>query len=128
METYPFEMTGVVKEQELDMLGNVSHITITEWLHDARCQTLKHVRPSAYEAALAQGYVPVVVHLTLDLSESLKRDDAYQVDVKLRRKGPRHIFESEIHRVRDNVLAAAGTAELVFTKDGRPVKENVLEL
>lgn len=125
---FEYTLTGTVKESDLSASGFVEHVRVAEWLHESRVEYLKAKKTGLYEAALAQGLIPAVTHLQIDLPAYLRRDEEYDINVHLRRQGARYVFESEIRRKFDGDVCVKSTAELVFTKDGRPIKDNVLDV
>lgn len=123
---FEFELQGKVKESDLSASGFVEHVRIAEWLHESRVQYLKDKKAGVYEIALAAGLVPAVSNLTIDLPAFLRRDEGYTIAVNLTREGARYVFKSEIRRDADNEICVKSVADLVFTRDGRPIRDNVL--
>ncbi len=127
MIDYDFTFDGKVLEPELDQLGFVHHHKIAEWLHNGRVAYLRS-KGGAYETVLEQGFVPALVNLEMTFSGALKRDMEYRLQMALQRRGARYIFHTKILQQPSLTELATSKAELVFTKDGKVAKDDILAI
>lgn len=127
MLDYDFSIDGKVLEPELDQLGFVHHHKIAEWLHNGRGAYLA-AKGESYDAVLKEGFVPAVVSLEMTFAAPLKRDMEYRLQMALQRRGARYIFHTKILQLPSLVELATSKAELVFTKDGKVAKDDILAI
>jgi acyl-CoA thioester hydrolase len=66
-----------------------------------------------------QGIDAFVARIDIKFKTSLRSGDRFLSCLNMKREGVKLIFEQDIYRVSDGVLAASGRVETVVVKDGK---------
>ena len=117
-----FVRTDKVRYNEVDMHGGVNNPIYLVWTQDARLDYLKSKGVDPNE------YLPVVMEAHVSYQNFLTADDEYRVDLRVTREKLNHHFLADIVNVSTGKVSAVVNQRIVFFKDKRPSRENILGL
>lgn len=117
-----FVKTDRVRYNEVDMHGGVNNPIYLVWTQDARLDYLKAKGVDSNE------FLPVVMEAHISYQNFLTADDEYRVELRVTREKLNHNFRAEIVNVSTGKVSAVVNQRIVFFKDKRPSRENVLKL
>lgn len=115
-----FKLSLSVRDYECDMQGIVNNAVYQNYLEHARHEFLLTCGRS-FAQLVDEGIHAVLVRIEIDFKQSLSSGDHFDVSVKMSRKSRlKMLFEQEITRTSDNVLAVKAKAVAVLLgPDGR---------
>ena len=106
---YIFKLTDKVRDYECDLQGVVNNSNYQHYMEHARHEFLESVGEN-FGAMHERG---------IDGFVALRSGDRYISCLNIRREGVKLIFDQDIYRESDGVLAAKGIVESVIVENGR---------
>jgi acyl-CoA thioester hydrolase len=126
MTNFDFETELQVRDYECDLQGIVNNAVYLHYLE--HCRHLFIQKAGIGFAWLHnQGIDAVVIRAEIDYKSSLRPDEEFVVRLKLKKQGHlRIVFDQQIVRKNDNKLIINARITTVLTKNGKPVKSQLL--
>ena len=118
MKEYIFTLKDKVRDYECDLQGVVNNSNYQHYMEHTRHEFLESLGEN-FGKMHEQGLDAFVAKVEIHFKNSLRSGDHYLSCLNAYKKGVKLIFEQDIYRVSDNVLAAKGTVESVVVKDGK---------
>ncbi len=118
MKDYLFKLADKVRDYECDLQGVVNNSNYQHYMEHARHEFLESVGEN-FSAMHDQGIDGFVSRVDIRFRHSLRSGDRYISCLNVARKGVKLVFEQDIYRASDGVLAAQGIVESVIVKDGQ---------
>ena len=115
---YIFKLTDKVRDYECDLQGVVNNSNYQHYMEHARHEFLESVGEN-FGAMHERGIDGFVARVDIQFKLSLRSGDRYVSCLNIRREGVKLIFDQDIYRESDGVLAAKGTVESVIVEKGR---------
>lgn len=106
-----------VRDYECDLQGVVNNSNYQRYMEHARHEFLLSLGDS-FSDMHDQGLDAMVSKVEISYKQSLKSGDRFYVGLKYRKEGVRLIFDQEVIRKEDHVVAAVGCIHTVVVKDG----------
>jgi acyl-CoA thioester hydrolase len=117
-----FSHTDKVRDSEVDMHLGVNNSIYLQYLQHARHEFL---RSAGVDIDL---YVPVVMKAWIEYKAFLTANDTYRVDIRVTRDKLTWHFLSDIVNVGTGKVAVSSDLHVVFFKDKRPSRDEVLRV
>ncbi|MBR5297902.1 MAG: acyl-CoA thioesterase [Parabacteroides sp.] len=118
MKEYIFTLKDKVRDYECDLQGVVNNSNYQHYMEHTRHEFLESLGEN-FGKMHEQGLDAFVAKVEIHFKNSLRSGDHYLSYLNAYKKGVKLIFEQDIYRLSDNVLAAKGTVESVVVKDGK---------
>lgn len=118
MKEYIFKLTDKVRDYECDLQGVVNNSNYQHYMEHTRHEFLESLGEN-FGAMHEQGIDAFVSHVEIDFKTSLKSGDSYISCLNMYKKGVKLVFEQDIYRASDGVLATKGKVESVVVQDGK---------
>ncbi len=118
MKEYIFTLKDKVRDYECDLQGVVNNSNYQHYMEHTRHEFLESLGEN-FGKMHEQGLDAFVAKVEIHFKNSLRSGDHYLSCLNAYKKGVKLIFEQDIYRLSDNVLAAKGTVESVVVKDGK---------
>jgi acyl-CoA thioester hydrolase len=115
-----FSHTDKVRDSEVDMHRGVNNSIYLQYLQHARHE---YLRAAGVDIDV---YVPVVMEAHIKYQAFLTANDTYRVDIRVRRDKLTWHFLSDIANVATGKAAVSSDLHVVFFKDRRPSRDNIL--
>lgn len=117
-----FAKADRVRYNEVDMHGGVNNPIYLAWTQDARLDFLRSrgVDPNIY--------LPVVMEAHIVYKNFLTADEEYRIDLRVKREKLNHQFLADIVNLKTGKTAAVVDQRIVFFKDKKPSRDNILSL
>ena len=115
---YIFKLTDKVRDYECDLQGVVNNSNYQHYMEHARHEFLESVGEN-FGAMHERGIDGFVARVDIQFKHSLRSGERYISCLNIRREGVKLIFDQDIYRESDGVLAAKGTVESVIVENGR---------
>ncbi|MBO4851953.1 MAG: acyl-CoA thioesterase [Prevotella sp.] len=120
---YIFETILEVRDYECDIEGIVNNANYLHYTEHTRHLFLKSLGVSFAEMH-ARGVDAVVARMSLQFKVPLRCDDVMRSCLALHKEGIRYVFQQDIFRQSDNMLAFRAKVELVCLMDGKLALES----
>ena len=117
-KAYIFKLTDKVRDYECDLQGVVNNSNYQHYMEHARHEFLESVGEN-FGAMHERGIDGFVARVDIQFKNSWRGGDRYGSCLNIRREGVKLIFEQDIYRESDGVLAAKGIVESVIVENGR---------
>lgn len=118
MKEYIFKLTDKVRDYECDLQGVVNNANYQHYMEHTRHEFLESLGEN-FGAMHDKGVDGFVSHVDIDFKTSLKSGDSYISCLNVYKKGVKLVFEQDIYRASDGVLATKGKVESVVVQDGK---------
>lgn len=118
MKEYIFKLTDKVRDYECDLQGVVNNSNYQHYMEHTRHEFLESLGEN-FGAMHDKGVDGFVSHVEIDFKTSLKSGDHYISCLNVYKKGVKLVFEQDIYRASDGVLATKGKVESVVVQDGK---------
>lgn len=115
---YIFELELDVRDYEIDAEGIVNNANYLHYLEHTRHEFCREAGFS-FAAMRGQGIDPVLAHLEISYMTPLRSGDRMRSCLKMKRKGPRFIFQQDIYRLPDGAAVVKAEVTVVALKEGR---------
>ena len=118
MKEYLFTLTDKVRDYECDLQGVVNNSNYQHYMEHTRHEFLESLG-EIFGKMHEQGIDAFVSKLEIQFKNSLRSGDRYLSCLNVYKQGVKLVFEQDIYRLPDNVLATKGTVESVIVENGR---------
>lgn len=115
---YIFKLTDKVRDYECDLQGVVNNSNYQHYMEHARHEFLESLGEN-FGAMHEQGIDAFVSRVDIQFKNSLRSGDHYCSCLNLHKKGVKLVFEQDIYRLSDGVIAAKGIVESVVVENGK---------
>ncbi len=118
MKEYIFTHRDKVRDYECDLQGVVNNANYQHYMEHTRHEFLESLGEN-FGAMHEQGTDAFVSHVEITYKTPLRSGDSYLSCLNVYKKGVKLVFEQEIYRASDHVLAVKGKVESVVVQDGK---------
>lgn len=118
MKTYIFKLTDKVRDYECDLQGVVNNSNYQRYMEHTRHEFLESLGEN-FGAMHEKGIDAFVARVDIQYRTSLRSGDSYISCLNVSKNGPKLVFEQDIYRASDGVLATKGKVESVVVENGR---------
>ncbi len=118
MKEYIFKLTDKVRDYECDLQGVVNNSNYQHYMEHARHEFLESVGEN-FGAMHERGMDAFVSSVQIQFKHSLRSGDRYISCLNVYKKGVKLVFEQDIYREKDGVLATRGVVESVLVENGK---------
>ena len=118
MKDYCYQLELKVRDYECDLQGVVNNANYLRYLEHTRHEYLASLGEN-FSVLHEQGIDAFVTRMDIRYKTSLRSGDRLLSCMNMQREGVKLIFEQDIYRVSDGVLAASGRVETVVTQNGK---------
>lgn len=118
MKEYIFKLTDKVRDYECDLQGVVNNSNYQHYMEHARHEFLESVGEN-FGAMHERGMDAFVSNVQIQFKHSLRSGDRYISCLNVYKKGVKLVFEQDIYREKDGVLATRGVVESVLVENGK---------
>lgn len=114
---YIFKLGMKVRDYECDLQGVVNNANYQHYMEHTRHEFLESLGEN-FGAMHRKGVDAFVSRIEIQYRTALRSGDHFSSCINLHKSGPKLVFEQEIYREPDNVLAAKGTVDVVVVENG----------
>ena len=118
MKKYIFELEMKVRDYECDLQSIVNNSNYQRYMEHTRHEFLETLGDN-FGQMHEKGIDAIVARVEIKFKHSLRTGDKFLSCMNIRREGVKLVFEQDIYRLLDNVLAASGTVECVIVENGK---------
>jgi acyl-CoA thioester hydrolase len=118
MKEYIFKLEMKVRDYECDLQGVVNNSNYQHYMEHTRHEYLELLGEN-FGKMHEQGIDAFVSRVEIKFKHSLRSGNKFLSCMNVRREGIKLVFEQDIYRMSDNVLAAAGKIETVVVENGK---------
>ena len=118
MKEYIFTLKEKVRDYECDLQGVVNNSNYQHYMEHTRHEFLESLGEN-FGKMHENGIDAFVSKVEIQFKSSLRSGDHYLSCLNVYKKGVKLVFEQDIYRLSDNVLATRGTVESVVVENGK---------
>ena len=118
MKEYIFTLKEKVRDYECDLRGVVNNSNYQHYMEHTRHEFLESLGEN-FGKMHEKGIDAFVSKVEIQFKSSLRSGDHYLSCLNVYKKGVKLVFEQDIYRLSDNVLATRGTVESVVVENGK---------
>ena len=118
MKEYIFTLKEKVRDYECDLQGVVNNSNYQHYMEHTRHEFLESLGEK-FGKMHEKGIDAFVSKVEIQFKSSLRSGDHYLSCLNVYKKGVKLVFEQDIYRLSDNVLATRGTVESVVVENGK---------
>ena len=118
MKEYIFKLEIKVRDYECDLQGVVNNSNYQHYMEHTRHEYLESLGENFGEMH-EKGVDAFVSRVEIKFKHSLRSGDKFLSCMNIKRDGIKLVFEQDIYRMSDNVLAAIGKVEIVVVENGK---------
>ena len=118
MKEYIFKLEMKVRDYECDLQGVVNNSNYQHYMEHTRHEYLESLGEN-FGVMHENGIDAFVSKVEIKYKHSLRSGDKFLSCMNVRREGIKLVFEQDIYRMSDNVLATTGKVESVIVEDGK---------
>ena len=118
MKDYIFKLEMKVRDYECDLQGVVNNSNYQRYMEHTRHEYLESLGEN-FAAMHEKGIDAFVSKVEIKFKQSLRCGDRFLSCMNLRREGVKLVFEQDIYRMPDHVLASSGKVDTVIVADGK---------
>lgn len=118
MKKYIFKLTDKVRDYECDLQGVVNNSNYQHYMEHARHEFLESLGEN-FGRLHDEGLDAFVSRVEIRFKVSLRGGDLYTSCLNVHKQGVKLVFEQDIYRTSDGVLAVSGTVESVMVENGK---------
>ncbi|MBE6300555.1 MAG: acyl-CoA thioesterase [Parabacteroides distasonis] len=118
MKEYIFTLEDKVRDYECDLQGVVNNSNYQHYMEHTRHEFLESLGEN-FGKMHEKGIDAFVSKVEIQFKSSLRSGDRYLSCLNVYKKGVKLVFEQDIYRLSDHVLATRGTVESVVVENGR---------
>lgn len=115
---YKFKIEDKVRDYECDLQGVVNNANYQHYMEHTRHEFLESLGDN-FGKMHEEGIDAFVSRVDIKYKHSLRSGDHYVSCLNLYKSGVKLVFEQDIYRLSDGVLAVKGIVESVVVKDGK---------
>ena len=118
MKEYIFKLEMKVRDYECDLQGVVNNSNYQHYMEHTRHEYMETLGEN-FGKMHDKGIDAVVSRVEIKFKHSLRSGDKFLSCMNVRREGIKLVFEQDIYRASDYVLAATGKVESVIVENGK---------
>lgn len=118
MKEYTFKLEMKVRDYECDLQGVVNNSNYQRYMEHTRHEFLESLGEN-FGVMHEQGIDAFVSSVSIQFRQSLRSGDKFISCLNVYKNGPKLVFEQDIYRASDGVLATKGKVESVVVENGR---------
>ena len=118
MKEYLFKLEMKVRDYECDLQGVVNNSNYQHYMEHTRHEYLES-KGENFGEMHEKGVDAFVSKVEIKFKHSLRSGDKFLSCMNIKREGIKLVFEQDIFRLPDNVLAAIGKVEIVIVENGK---------
>lgn len=118
MKNYIFELEMKVRDYECDLQGVVNNSNYQRFMEHTRHEFLETLGENVQQMH-ENGIDAFVSRVEIKFKHALRTGDKFLSCMNMRRVGVKLIFEQDIYRRSDQVLATSGIVECVIVENGK---------
>jgi acyl-CoA thioester hydrolase len=118
MKKYIFELEIKVRDYECDLQGVVNNSNYQRYMEHTRHEYMESLGEN-FGRMHERGVDAFVAKVEIKFKHSLRSGDRFLSCLNLRREGIKLVFEQDIYRMSDRILAATGEIEIVIVENGK---------
>ena len=118
MKEYLFKLSDKVRDYECDLQGVVNNSNYQHYMEHTRHEFLESVGEN-FGSMHERGLDGFVSSVSIQFKHSLRSGDRYISCLNAYKKGVKLVFEQDIYRESDGVIAAKGIVESVLVQNGK---------
>ena len=118
MKEYIFKLEMKVRDYECDLQGVVNNSNYQRYMEHTRHEYMETLGEN-FGKMHEQGIDAFVSKVEIRFKHSLRSGDKFLSCMNIRREGIKLVFEQDIYRMSDCMLAAAGKVECVIVENGK---------
>lgn len=118
MKEYIFKLTDKVRDYECDLQGVVNNSNYQHYMEHTRHEFLESLGEN-FGAMHDKGIDAFVSRVDIQFRNSLRSGDSYISCLNVSKNGPKLVFEQDIYRASDGLLATKGKVESVVVENGK---------
>ena len=118
MKEYIFKLEMKVRDYECDLQGVVNNSNYQRYMEHTRHEFLESLGEN-FAKLHNEGIDAFVSRVEIKFKHSLRCGDHFLSCMNIRREGIKLVFEQDIYRMSDNVLASTGVVETVIVVNGK---------
>ncbi|MDR1524741.1 MAG: acyl-CoA thioesterase [Tannerella sp.] len=118
MKEYIFKLEMKVRDYECDLQGVVNNSNYQRYMEHTRHEYMEALGEN-FGRLHEKGVDAFVSRVEIRFKHSLRSGDRFVSCMNIRREGIKLVFEQDIYRMSDDVLAASGKVEVVVVENGR---------
>ncbi|MDR0697900.1 MAG: acyl-CoA thioesterase [Tannerella sp.] len=118
MKEYIFKIEMKVRDYECDLQGVVNNSNYQRYMEHTRHEYME-VLGENFGRLHENGIDAFVSKVEIRFKHSLRSGDKFLSCLNIRREGIKLVFEQDIYRLSDHILAASGKIETVIVENGK---------
>ena len=118
MKEYLFKLEMKGRDYECDLQGVVNNANYQHYMEHTRHEFLE-LQGENFGAMHDNGVDAFVSRVEIKYKHSLRSGDKFLSCMNIKRESIKLVFEQDIYRMSDNVLAATGKVEIVVVENGK---------
>jgi acyl-CoA thioester hydrolase len=118
MKEYIFKLEMKVRDYECDLQGVVNNSNYQRYMEHTRHEYMETLGEN-FGKLHENGIDAFVSKVEIKFKHSLRSGSKFLSCMNIRREGIKLIFEQDIYRMPDHVLAASGKVETVIVENGK---------
>jgi acyl-CoA thioester hydrolase len=118
MKDYIFKLTDKVRDYECDLQGVVNNANYQHYMEHARHEFLESLGDN-FSHMHDKGIDAFVSRVEIQYKNPLHSGDAYISCLNVRKDGVKLVFEQDIYRASDQILAVRGKIDSVIVENGK---------
>ena len=107
-----------VRDYECDLQGVVNNSIYQRYMEHTRHEFLETLGEN-FSQMHDNGIDAIVSRVEIKYKHSLRSADRFLSCLNIRREGTRLVFDQDIYRLSDHVIAASGTVDCVIVENGK---------
>ncbi|MDR3266915.1 MAG: acyl-CoA thioesterase [Tannerella sp.] len=123
---YIFKIEMKVRDYECDLQGVVNNSNYQRYMEHTRHEYMETLGEN-FSRMHERGIDAFVSKVEIRFKHSLRSGDRFFSCLNLKREGIKLVFEQDIYRVADNILAASGKVETVIVENGKLTRGDIFD-
>lgn len=118
MKEYIFTLEMKVRDYECDLQGVVNNSNYQRYMEHTRHEFLETLGEN-FARLHDNGIDAVVSRVEIKYKHSLRCGDCFLSCMNIRREGVKLLFDQNIYKLPEHIIASSGVVECVIVKDGK---------
>lgn len=118
MKEYIFRLEMKVRDYECDLQGVVNNSNYQRYMEHTRHEYMESLGEN-FGRLHGKGIDAFVSKVEIRFKHSLRSGDRFLSCMNIRREGIKLVFEQDVYRMPDHILAASGKVETVIVENGK---------
>jgi acyl-CoA thioester hydrolase len=123
---YIFGMEIKVRDYECDLQGVVNNSNYQRYMEHTRHEYMETLGEN-FGKMHERGIDAFVSKVEIRFKHSLRSGDRFLSCLNMKREGVKLVFEQDIYRLPDNILAACGRVETVVVENGKLTRGEIFD-